>query len=378
MSTAGDEIDGWLRLTQTPGIGAATVRRLLGAFGLPQAVLAQPYDALRALMPETAARALLAAPDAALARQIELTRRWVDAPGHHCLTLADAAYPQALLALDDPPPLLYVTGDPDRLSRPSLAVVGSRHASAQGLDNARAFAHTLGDAGLTVVSGLAAGIDGAAHEGALGTPGGTVAVIGTGIDVVYPARHRALAHRIAAEGALVSELPLGAPARAHHFPRRNRLIAALCHGTLVIEAALQSGSLITARLAAELGREVFAIPGSIHSPLAKGCHRLIQQGAKLMESAQDVYDELHGLPTAQATRTLRRPAAPNRRAGPSRQASGDALLDALGYDPVSAERLCERTGLGAADVQRRLFEHELDGAVLRLPGGLYQRAAGPG
>lgn len=275
------EIAAWLRVTGAPGVGLRAAHRVLSAFGLPQQVLAQPLAVLAGLVPEAAARAMLAAPDTALRERIDRTVDWAAQPGHHLLTLADAAYPPRLLDLADPPPLLYIKGDLGALARPAVAIVGAREATQQGLRDAAAFAAAMSRRGLAVISGLALGIDAAAHAGALRDPGGTVAVTGTGIDRVYPARHRDLAHRIVAHGAILSEFALGTPVMQHHFPRRNRLIAALSLGVLVVEAAERSGSLITARQAAELGREVFAIPGSIHAPLSRGCHLLIRRIASI-------------------------------------------------------------------------------------------------
>ncbi len=280
------------------------------------------------------------------------------------LTIGEAEYPALLLQTADPPLLLYAHGRLDLLDNPALAVVGSRHLSAQGLDNARAFALHLSRAGVTIVSGLALGIDGAAHEGGLGGRGSTIAVVGTGLDRIYPPRHRALTHRIAAEGLLLSEFDLGMPPLRENFPQRNRVIAGLARGTLVVEAAWPSGSLITARQALEAGRDVFAIPGSIHSPQSRGCHALIKQGAKLVDSADDILGELDWAPAPTSARE-------NAPAPPS--GATDALLDALGHDPVTLDALLARTGASAAELTVRLLELELDGRVARLPGGLYQR-----
>ncbi|NMV40872.1 DNA-processing protein DprA [Ralstonia insidiosa] len=374
------ELAAWLRLTETPGVGPVAARQLLAAFGLPQDIFAQPYSALARVLPERQARALLAAPDAALAALIERTVAWANEPGNAVFTLADRGYPPRLLELTDPPTVLYAKGDVSLLRAAAVGVVGARSATAAGIDNARAFAQALSAASVTIVSGLALGIDAAAHEGALSGPGSTIAVVGTGLDIVYPARNRALAHRIAEAGVIISEYPLGMGARAENFPRRNRLIAGLARGLLVVEAAAQSGSLITARLAAEQGRDVFAIPGSIHSPLAKGCHLLIKQGAKLVETAADILDELGwGRSTAPVKRTSRTaPAedaviaqAPVARAAPS--AAETTLLDALGFDPVDLDTLCERTGQAAAALSAQLLALELDGRVERQPGGRFLR-----
>jgi DNA processing protein len=302
-----DELAAWLRLSLEPGLGLVGAIALLRAAGMPDAIYAMRASTLARHVAPELARQLAAAPPPDMAALIDRTLDWAAKDGRHIVTLADPAYPPALLGTADPPLLLYVRGDPAFLTGAALAVVGARSATAAGMETARAFARHLAGQGWRVVSGLALGIDAAAHEGALdaGPQGaGTVAVMGTGIDVVYPPRHGALAERIAAHGALVTELPLGTPARPGHFPKRNRLVAGLARGVLVVEAARQSGSLITARLAAENGREVFAIPGSIHSPLSRGCHALIRQGAKLVETARDITDELGALPdNARARRT---------------------------------------------------------------------------
>lgn len=286
------ELAGWIRLVQTVGVGTVTARQLLGAFGLPELVFAATYSALIRVVPERIAVALKAAitpeQDAYITRALD----WAALPGNRIVTLADAEYPASLLTTDDPPLLLYVKGRLDLLQAPSLAIVGSRDATTEGIMNAMRFAESVSQSGMTVVSGLALGIDTAAHQGALPAIGSTVAVIGTGADIVYPAKNRDLAHRIAQAGCIVSEYALGTSAAAGNFPRRNRIISGLSRGVLVVEAAMNSGTLITARLATEQGRDVFAIPGSIHSPLSKGCHRLIKQGAKLVESASDILEEL--------------------------------------------------------------------------------------
>jgi DNA processing protein len=361
-----EERAAWLRLAATPGIGPRTARHLLATFGLPDAIFAAGLPALLRAAPEPLARLLAAPPDAAVRSVIDATEHWLAASERHALlTLADAAYPQALLATADPPPLLFAVGRIELLNRPALAIVGSRNATRQGAATAEAFAAALAARGITIVSGLALGIDAAAHVGALGADGdaSTVAVVGTGVDVVYPASHRALTQRIREAGCVVSEFALRTPAIAHNFPRRNRLIAGLARGVLVVEAALRSGSLITARLAAEAGREVFAIPGSIHSPLARGCHRLIRDGAKLVESAQDVAEDLG----------LARGPAPSAAAAPEDDGADAALLAALGHDPVDIDTLAQRTGRDAAALAAALLELELAQHVERLPGNRYQR-----
>ncbi|MGY4830979.1 DNA-processing protein DprA [Sphaerotilaceae bacterium SBD11-9] len=359
-----DELAAWLRLIETPQVGREAARKLLAAFGSPEAALAAPTAARKEVVSSTAASALEKMPADVTAR-IEATVQWLaastDEVPRHVLTLGDPAYPQGLLETADPPLLLYLQGQVAMLARTSLAVVGSRNPTAQGIDNARAFSNHLSQAGLTIVSGLAMGVDGAAHEGGLSGPGSTIAVVGTGLDRVYPRRHLELAHRISDQGLIVSEYSLGTPPLPPNFPQRNRIIAALARGTLVVEAALQSGSLITARLASEAGREVFAIPGSIHSPHSRGCHALIKQGAKLVECAQDILDELTwGTPVPHAT-------------GVPAQAKADPVLDALGYDPVNLDALVARTGWPAPELSVHLLELELAGHVARLPGQLFQR-----
>ena len=349
----------WLQLALTPGIGPAAFRRLLGEFGLPQAVLAQKRATLAPFAPAAALAALDSEP---VAQAVGRALAWAAEPGHHVITLADENDPRLLLEIADPPPLLYALGRVELLARQALAVVGSRNATPQGEANAQAFARSLSDAGWTIVSGLALGIDAAAHRGGLAGPGLTIAVLGTGIDVLYPPRNAALAAEIAQRGLLVSEFPLGTPPAAQNFPRRNRLISGLARGCLVVEAALASGSLITARAAADQGREVFAIPGSIHSPLAKGCHALLKSGAKLVESAEDVLAELAGF-RASGSASTREPVS-----------SAEAgLLAHMGHDPVDVDFLCSQAGLSAEQVSSELLRLELDGRVAALPGGLYQR-----
>ncbi|MEP6719931.1 MAG: DNA-processing protein DprA [Variovorax sp.] len=377
-----EELAGWLRLTLTPGIGHAAARKLLAAFGLPAVVFAQSAAALAQVTTDARAAALREPPPA-LEALIDQTWLWLDSTddtgaARRIVTLGDPAYPAALLEMADPPLVLYTLGAPafdlTQLGR-SLGVVGSRNPTPQGASNARAFARALGEAQIVVVSGLALGIDGAAHEGALDAAGdaprlATVALVGTGLDRVYPARHRDLARRIVRQGMLISEFPLGTPPLTQNFPKRNRLIAGLSQGTLVVEAALQSGSLITARLAAEQGKDVFAIPGSIHAPQSRGCHALIRQGAKLVESVHDILEELRLPDTMNSTASNARPAAATGAFDPQ-----IPLLDALGHDPVSLDALSARTGWSAGDLQAKLLELELDGHVARLPGGLFQRSA---
>jgi DNA processing protein len=350
------ELAAWIKLSLVQGLGGQSLRRLLTEFGLPQQVLAAGRGALaRIVSAEVASRILSDFDQAAIDAALE----WAEAEGHAILTLADGDYPKPLLETPDPPALLYVRGRRELLARPSLAVVGSRNATPQGIRNAEQFARFFSAAGLTIVSGLALGIDAAAHHGGLEAAGSTIAVLGTGADILYPQRNRALGERIAREGLIVSEFALGTPPHGSNFPRRNRVISGLTRGCLVVEAALASGSLITARLAAEQGREVFAIPGSIHSPHSKGCHALIKQGAKLVESAQDVLQEL-GMTGF---------APPPSVADP--ETTG--LLAQLGHDPCDIDTLCARSGLTADVVSAMLLQLELDGQITGMAGGLYQR-----
>ena len=428
------DLQAWLRLALTRGVGNAAARRLLSAFGLPAQIFSQARSVLQQHVTPAQAAALLCEPEE-WAEALARTRQWLQpapaageaaAPAETVralLVLGDPRYPRLLLETEDPPLMLYVLGaarflQPGSTPFPDgscLAVVGSRNPSAQGTQNAYQFAQALRGAGLTIVSGLALGIDAAAHEGALqdaelpqsesSTPA-TIAVVGTGLDRVYPRRHLALAHRIAAHGLLVSEYPLGTPPLPANFPKRNRIIAGLSQGTLVVEAAPASGSLITARLASEQGREVFAIPGSIHAPQSRGCHALIRQGAKLVESVQDVLEELRlpgtapvpgGLqaatpePTPVKTISAKRPTAPgaptttatfetpeapltrSAAAASAAPLADSPLLQALGYDPAGLDALQARTGLDIATLQVQLLELELEGQVARLPGGLFQR-----
>jgi len=377
------ELSAWLRLSLTPGINRAVARRLLAQCGSASAVFEQLPTALLTPAQTTALRTLSAQQQ----QTLQATQQWLQSPPaglvHAVITLGDARYPVGLLETADPPLLLYVAGAAEMFSgagpvfppQQALAMVGSRNPTAQGAIDALAFARELRAAGLSIVSGMALGIDAAAHMGALeadcAVPGAgpaTIAVLGTGLDQIYPRRHEALAQRIARQGLLVSEYPLGTPPLAAHFPQRNRIIAGLAQGTLVVEAALASGSLITARLAVEQGREVFAIPGSIHAPQSRGCHALIRQGAKLVETAQDVLDELQGLPSRPP---LQQPGA-KALGAPARPVDA-ALLSALGFGPVGLDELVGRTGWDAAHLQAALLELELAGRVARLPGGLFQR-----
>jgi DNA processing protein len=354
-------VEAWASLQLLPRVSARSLVALLKSFGGPAEVLAASPAMLAKVVPAEIAAAIGRGPDPAA---LEKTLAWLREAGHALIAWDDPAYPRALLTIPDPPPVLFFRGRSELLNRPGLAIVGSRNATAQGRETAEAFARALSAAGLTIVSGLALGIDAAAHRGGLTGAGASLAVVGTGIDRVYPAANRDLAHRLAVEGGVLSEFPLGTSPLPANFPRRNRLISGLARGVLVVEATLASGSLITARFAAEQNRDVFAIPGSIHSPFSKGSHRLIKDGAKLVESAQDVLEELGMTASGGA-------AAP----APTGASEGDTarVLTALGYDPAGVDALTLRCGLPAEVVSVALVELELAGEVAGLPGGLYQR-----
>ena len=351
---------GWLRLASIPGIGGESQRKLLKSFGLPEAVFSASEAELATVIGHDLATKLF---QHNANKEIDADLAWAAESGNRIITLADADYPKALLDQPDPPVLLYAKGRVELLNRPTIAVVGSRNATKQGEANAEAFSEALASAGITIVSGLALGIDAAAHRGGLKLTASTIAVIGTGPDRIYPARNADLARRIADGGLIISEFAVGTPPLANNFPRRNRIIAGLGMGCLVVEAAQRSGSLITARLAAEMGRDVFAIPGSIHSPLSRGCHSLIRQGAKLVESAQDILEELRWESTLIAAKS------PDSIADPAQA----ALLTALGHETCSVDNLVDASGLTADSVLAILMALELNGRVAQLPGGLYQQ-----
>ncbi len=392
-----EELGAWLRLCAADGVGSLTATKLLQQFGMPENIFLQSAQSLESGVTAKQAQALLE-PSQELAALIEATWDWLQAAPsgvmRKIVCLADSDYPKALLQLPDPPVLLYATGQASLYAQIAgkettidIAMVGSRNATPQGLANARSFAKSFAQSGLHIVSGLALGIDGAAHEGALeaqhdfgSAAGSTIAVVGTGLDRVYPKRHHDLAHRIVQHGLIISEFMIGTPPLPENFPRRNRIIAALTQGTLVVEAAIKSGSLITARQALDLGKEVFAIPGSIHSPQAKGCHYLIKQGAKLVESAQDVLDDLPRKPTqdlsnAMISGALHADSMPANGLKGLEMPQESALLQAMGYDAISLDQLIDRTGIPAANLQVQLLELELLGDLARLPGGLFQRMA---
>ncbi len=351
----------WLSLANIPGLGCQTFYQLLKAFGSPDEIYRRKFKELRAVVSEKIAHEIIKGVGQ---ESLQDTLDWLSQANNHVVTLADRDYPQALLQITDPPPLLYAKGRLALLNTPSFAIVGSRNASVQGEKNAEAFAQGLAEYGLCIVSGLALGIDGAAHRGALKAQSATLAVVGTGLDKVYPAQHRDLAHQIAQQGLIVSEFSLGTVSKPQNFPRRNRIISGLSLGCLVVEANLQSGSQITARLCAEQGREVFAIPGSIHSPLAKGCHQLIKQGAKLVDNLQDIVEELN----------LKK-ALPEQLASADAQAGSQhqSLLELMGFDAISLENLVQLSGLSVSELTATLMLLELEGRISSLAGGQYQR-----
>ena len=353
------DIESWLALSLIDGLGDESIRKLLAAFGSPAKILSAPPTDLERVVKRRAACNLARGADA---EEVAAALEWLDNPVNSIITLADTDYPSLLLNIADPPPLLYLKGRRELLSLPMLAIVGSRNATPQGLANAEAFAETASKAGFCVVSGMALGIDAAAHRGGLRGAAASIGVVGTGLDIVYPSRNRDLAHLLAEKGALISEFPLGTPAIGSNFPRRNRIISGISRGCLVVEAALESGSLITARQALEEGRDVFAVPGSIHSPLSKGCHALIKQGAKLVEGIEDILEEFGYKPV---------PSMINSEKQPSGQES--ILLKHLGHDISDIDTLCAGTGLTVETVSAMLLALELDGVVATLPGGRYQR-----
>lgn len=357
-----DELLRWVRLSLVEGLGTQTFCQLLRRFGHPDAVLNASVTDLQSVVSEKIALAIKNNTDES---QLEKTRDWLKQADNFIITMADARYPQALLEINDPPPFLYAKGNVALLNQASIAVVGSRSASVQGEKNAHAFAFELAQSGLTIVSGMALGIDGAAHKGALAATGATIAVVGTGLDIVYPAKHRDLAHEIAKRGLIISEFPLGTPSMAKNFPKRNRIISGLSLGCLVVEANLQSGSQITARLAGEQGREVFAIPGSIHSPTAKGCHQLIKQGAKLVDCIQDILEELNWENEISASKD-----------SAEHVAETHPILQHIGYEPTALETIVQLSSLPVNEVSATLMMLELEGKVASLAGGKYQKISG--
>jgi DNA processing protein len=363
-----DDVALWVALSLIKGLGSATLCQLLSQFGSPDAIFSANKSQLSEVVDQKLANAIHQGLDK---ESIASTLTWLQDEQNHLITLADATYPQQLLEITSPPAILYAKGSPQLLNTPCIALVGSRNATPQGEKNAEVFSENLCSKGITVVSGMALGIDGAAHRGALKANGATIAVVGTGLDIVYPAKHKALAHQIASQGLILSEFPLGTPSMAQNFPRRNRIISGLSLGCLVIEANIDSGSLITARLATEQGREVFAIPGSIHSPLSKGCHQLIKQGAKLVESIDDVLSEIH----LDSSKNKASSVSPNglipERANISPEAN--AVLALMGFEPIEFDNMMTLTGLTASALSTMLTLLELDGKICHLQGGKYQR-----
>lgn len=360
----------WVSLSRVQGFGSQTFCQLLKKFGNPTHIYAASRQQLKEVVSDNIASQIsLGIDEVALNESIQ----WLSQANNYLITLADSTYPQALLEISDPPPFLYAKGNRALLNQPSIAIVGSRNASVQGEKNAEAFAEGLCAYGLCVISGLALGIDGAAHRGALKANGATIAVVGTGLDIIYPAKHRDLAHQIAEHGLIISEFPLGTASLPQNFPKRNRIISGLSLGCLVVEANLQSGSQITARLAAEQGREVFAIPGSIHSPMSKGCHQLIKQGAKLVDSLQDIVDEL-GLSNINLEYVgLNKGAAKRMPSADVNTAVINPLLKLMGYEAISLETLVRLSNLTVSEVSSMLMILELEGSIASLSGGQYQK-----
>jgi len=370
-----EETEAWLVLLRAPGLGATRLRSLVTRAGSAATVLSDLERLRREFSFADETLAWLRTPDRA---RVAADREWLAVDGHQLLTWLDEDYPALLREAGAAPAALFVAGDTSRLWLPQIAIVGARNATAGGLANARSFAQHLAAAGFAVTSGLADGVDAAAHSATLDAAAPTIAVMGTGPDLIYPRKHAALAARIRATGALVSEFPPGVEARPAHFPRRNRIIAGLSLGVLVVEASTQSGSLITARLAGEQGREVFALPGSIHNPLARGCHQLIRQGARLVETAAEIIEDLAPLAQALGERLrqhLLLPTAigPVTAGAPARDADYGRVLAALGHDPIGLDELSSRTSLGVAALSSMLLLLELDGEVSSCGGGRYQR-----
>ena len=371
----------WISLSLIDGLGGQTLCQLLREFGSPVDIYQASTSQLRKIVSATIASEISKGVNLVA---VQPALEWLQHDGNHIVTLADAEYPQLLLEINNPPPILYAKGHLHWLNHASLAMVGSRSSTPQGEKNAEDFATSLANFGLCVVSGLALGIDGAAHRGALKATSenkaGTIAVVGTGLDIVYPARHRDLAHKIVQNGLIISEFPLGTPSKAQNFPRRNRIISGISLGCLVVEANVQSGSLITAKLAAEQGREVFAIPGSIHSPVAKGCHLLIKQGAKLVENTQDIIDELFIDGVALSDAIVSRKAESSSLSEiPSESlryqpiSETDTLIQAMGHDPITMDTLIRLTTLTTEKLSAMLMMLELEGKVATVSGGQYQR-----
>ena len=402
MNQRRKELSAWLRLALIPGIGGTTQRKLLKHFGSPEEIFASSYHQVSALIDHKKARLLFEYDNSP---GVQHALSWSEIAGQCVLTLADKEYPQMLLSISDPPNVIYVQGNLEALNPkglPSLAIVGSRHASPQGLKIVRDFARELSKHGITIISGLALGIDAEAHRGALDVDGSTIAIIGTGADQIYPLRNKELAMSMLKKGAIITEFPLATPAIAANFPRRNRLISGMAQGVLVVEATMESGSLITARMAAEQGREVFAIPGSIHSPFSRGCHKLIKQGAKLVETTQDILEELglssafsgqlslasintkhsrnsSGLSKGVQARNIE--SAENQSSKPGStietqkympSLEEQSVIEAIGSAPSTLDDIAHRTGKGADVLLRILLSLEMAGVIRSLPGNQYQ------
>lgn len=359
----------WISLGNIHGVGSQTFCQLLKSFGDPTRIYAASFKQLKTVVSENIA---LEITQGVNEHAVADSLHWLTQPNNHLVTLADSEYPRSLLEIADPPPFLYAKGNLALLNQPGIAIVGSRNASVQGEKNAEAFAYDLCGYGLCIVSGLALGIDGAAHRGALKANGATIAVVGTGLDIVYPAKHRELAHQIAEHGLIISEFPLGTPSKPQNFPKRNRIISGLSLGCLVVEANLQSGSQITARLAAEQGREIFAIPGSIHSPMSKGCHQLIKQGAKLVDCLQDIVEELK-LDSVSNKESSFSNDEPDNATDADDSSPTLRLLNAMGFEAIALEHLVAISGLTVSEVSSMLMLLELEGKVASLTGGQYQR-----
>lgn len=354
----------WVKLSAVPTVGNQTLCQLLKVFGLPEQVFnASETQLNQVVSPKTAQHIKQFANEELLAS----AREWLSNPQNHLVTIADSHYPQQLLEVSDPPALLYAKGNLDLLNQPCIGIVGGRNATKQGEQNAESFAEALSLAGYCVVSGMALGIDGAAHRGALAGSGKTIAVVGTGLDIVYPAKHRKLAHQIAESGLILSEFPLGTPSMPGNFPKRNRIISGLSQGCLVVEANTNSGSLITAKLAAEQGREVFAIPGSIHSPMSKGCHQIIKQGAKLVENTQDILEELPDVSLVSDS------SAVDSTEISEDETNDSGLLQFIDFEPTSLDQIVGHSGMSTQAVSAEIMLLVLDNLVEELPGGLYQR-----
>ncbi|MEQ1598966.1 MAG: DNA-processing protein DprA [Methylotenera sp.] len=365
---AQNDVEQWIALNQINGLGNAGICQLLAEFGSPDAIFSAKISQLREIVDDEIAQKISKGIDV---EAIAPTLNWLQKDNAHIVTFADSTYPKQLLEISNPPAVLYAIGNLHWLNHPSIAMVGSRSATPQGEKNAEDFAQSLCEQGLCVVSGMALGIDGAAHRGALKSNGATIAVVGTGLDIVYPARHRDLAHKIAERGLIISEFPLGTPSKAQNFPRRNRVISGLSLGCLVVEANIDSGSLITARLATEQGREVFAIPGSIHSPVTKGCHQLIKQGAKLVETTQDILEELKNMLPSHSPSGLMK----NLDSETTAPLEANTVLNCMGFDPINFETLRTLSGLTTEELSSMLMVLELENKITTLAGGKYQRLA---